>query len=228
MAGSDPDRDDVKRLVRRHWDDRAETFDEQPEHGIHSDAQRARWLAVLEQWTPDEPRRALDVGCGTGVLALLLAELGHDVVGFDAAHAMVQQARRKTGDRAVEVALGDATRLGVADDAVGIAVERHLLWTLPDPGAALAEWRRVVAPGGRIVCFEGQWDHDEPRGEYEMIHGELPGYDGWSRDSLAGSLADAGLVDVEAAPLADPVLRGRKPEDSLPHDYVVAAGTVPR
>jgi len=227
MAGSDPDPDDVKRLVRRHWNGRAGTFDEQPEHGIHSEAQRARWLAVLEGWTPEAPRRALDLGCGTGVLAILLAELGHDVVGVDAAPAMVRQARGKMGNRAVEVALGDATRLGVADGAVGLAVERHLLWTLPEPGSALAEWRRVVEPGGRIVCFEGRWDHDEPRGEYGTIHEALPGYDGWSAKALAARLADAGLVDVDAAPLADPVLRGREPGESLPHDYVVAAGTVP-
>jgi SAM-dependent methyltransferase len=35
-------------------------------------------------------------------------------------------------------------------------IERLVLWTLPDPGATVAAWRRV-APGGRLVCFEGVW-----------------------------------------------------------------------
>jgi hypothetical protein len=40
-------------------------------------------------------------------------------------------------------------------------IERHLLWTLPDPGAALAAWR-AVAPAGRLVLFEGLWGRADP------------------------------------------------------------------
>ncbi|HYN18184.1 MAG TPA: hypothetical protein VEY96_08875, partial [Actinomycetes bacterium] len=40
-------------------------------------------------------------------------------------------------------------------------IERHVLWTLPDPGAALAAWR-AVAPAGRLVLFEGVWGEADP------------------------------------------------------------------
>jgi SAM-dependent methyltransferase len=40
-------------------------------------------------------------------------------------------------------------------------IERHLLWTLPDPAAALAAWR-AVAPAGRLVLFEGLWGVADP------------------------------------------------------------------
>lgn len=40
-------------------------------------------------------------------------------------------------------------------------IERHLLWTLPDPGRALAAWRSV-APNGRLLLFEGLWGSADP------------------------------------------------------------------
>lgn len=225
MTGADRPADAVKDLVRQHWNRRAATFDDEPEHAMHSEAQRERWLDVLAEWTGDPPRRTLDVGCGTGTISVLLADLGHDVVGVDAAPAMVERARRKAGEagHAIPLCLGDATGLGLVDDAVEQVVERHLLWTLPDPGAAVAEWRRVVEPGGRIVLFEGRWNHEEFRGEYAEIHDDLPMYHGRSPDEQREFLAARGLADVAYQRLADPVLRGRE----LPHDYYVVAGTVP-
>lgn len=223
------DRDRLARQVREHWDGRAETFDDQPEHAMHSEEQRRRWLDVLERWAGDPPATTLDVGCGTGVVSGLLADLGHDVVGIDAAPRMVQRAEQKAREdgRGGAVGLGDATRLPIVNDGVGLVVERHLLWTLPDPAAALAEWQRVVEPGGRIVVFEGRWQHDEHREDYAAIHEDLPLYDGRSGVAWEQFLDDAGLVDVEWEPLTDPVLRGREPGTELANDYVVLAGTVP-
>lgn len=224
---TDPDR--VASVVREHWDRRAATFDDEPEHAMHSDAQRRRWLSVLREWTVEPPARTLDVGCGTGVVSRLLAALGHDVTGVDAATAMIERAREKAdlADEDLEFCLGDATSLGFVDGAFAQVVERHLLWTLPEPAAALAEWGRVVEPGGRIVVFEGRWDHDEPREEYAEVHGDLPLYDGRTGEGWAALLTDAGLVDVDWEPLPDPVLRGREPGATLDNDYVVLAGTVP-
>lgn len=229
MDESDSDPATVTDLVRRHWDGRAPTFDEAPEHGIHSDEQRDRWLGVLRRWTQDEPGRVLDVGCGTGVVSLLLADLGHDVVGVDAAPGMIKEARQKvrTAGAGVDLCLGDATALGFGDGAFEVVVERHLLWTLPEPRAAIEEWLRVVEPGGRIVLFEGRWDHGEPRGEYAAVHDDLPMYHGRRGQELAEFLATTGLVDVAVEPLADPVLRGLDPGEEIDHDYFVVAGTVP-
>lgn len=223
-AGDGPD---VTGLVRRHWRRRADAFDDEPEHAMHGEAQRERWLAVLEEWTGEVPRRTLDVGCGTGTISVLLAELGHDVAGVDAAPEMIARAARKAGEagHAIAFGLGDATALGVVDDAFELVVERHLLWTLPDPAAAVAEWRRVLEPGGRLVLFEGRWSHEEARGEYEAIHDDLPMYDGTSAAELREFLAGAGLADVASEPMNDPVLRGREREPD--HDYFVVAGTNP-
>src|SRR6266581_9269763 len=86
---------DVKETVRRHWAGRAATFDQAPNHGLHNGAQREAWLARIQAWAGRAPIEALDVGCGTGFLALQLAQLGHRVVGVDAAAEMLEQARAK-------------------------------------------------------------------------------------------------------------------------------------
>jgi ubiquinone/menaquinone biosynthesis C-methylase UbiE len=214
---------DPKELVRRHWNGRAPTFDDEPQHGIHNEAQRERWLSVLATWTPETPCRTVDLGCGTGVLSLLLAARGHEVLGVDVAPAMLAQARAKAADRGAPVRLcrGDAERLPLGADSVDLVTARHLVWTLPDPERALAEWQRVLRPGGRVVCFEGYWDHDEPWDEYAVVHDDLPLYDGSRPADLASHLRTAGFGDVSHATLDDPVLWGREPES----EYYVIAGT---
>ena len=214
----------MKELVRRHWNGRAPTFDDERHHGIHADEQRERWLAVLREWGGDDPRRALDVGCGTGVVSLLLAELGHSVVGVDFAPEMLERARAKTrrSDHAVEFCRGDAESLPVRDDTVELITARHLVWTLPDPRAALREWRRVVDPGGRILLIEGYWNHPESWDAYEAIRDDLPLYNGRPPDELRVVLEESGLHDVAYEPLTDPTLWGREPR----HDYYVVRGTV--
>ncbi|WP_459193683.1 class I SAM-dependent methyltransferase [Halosimplex sp. J119] len=225
---TESDRDDaVKDLVRRHWNGRASTFDDESQHGIHTDEQRERWLSVLSEWTGEPPRRTLDVGCGTGVVSLLLAALGHDVTGVDFAPAMLDRARAKADGAGLSVDFfrGDAERLALPDDAVELLTARHLVWTLPNPDAAIREWTRVLEPGGQLLLVEGYWDHDEPWDEYERIHDDLPMYDGRPPERIRATLEDCGLrdVEIESEALADPVLWGREPH----HDYYLAVGTVP-
>ncbi len=229
MTGADPgERDDegtVKEHVQRHWNGRAAGFDDESQHGIHTAEQHDRWTSVLREWTGDDPLRVLDVGCGTGVVSLLLADIGHDVTGVDFAPAMLERAREKAAAHEHSVAFqrGDAEELAVPDDAFDLVTARHLVWTLPDPAAAVREWQRVVEPGGRILLIEGYWDHDEPWDEYEAIHDDLPMYDGRPPGELREFLRRAGLRELDHEPLQDPVLWGREPR----HDYYVLTGTVP-
>src|SRR4051794_30546070 len=86
---------EIKKIVAEHWGRRAPTFDEAPTHGIHGDEQRAAWLSLLGRLTGPTPLDVLDLGCGTGFLALLLAHLGHRVTGIDLSPEMIAIATDK-------------------------------------------------------------------------------------------------------------------------------------
>lgn len=214
----------VKRLVQQHWNGRAATFDEESQHGIHTDAQHNRWLSLLREWTGNDAQRVLDVGCGTGVISLLLAELGHTVIGVDFASEMLDHARMKTREAGYPITFlqGDAETLPLPTNAVDLVTARHLVWTLPNPITALQEWHRVVEPGGQILLIEGYWNHDEPWDEYKDMHDDLPMYDGRPPDELRNVLVDQGFSNVTFEPLMDATLWGRTPQ----HDYYIMRGTV--
>lgn len=117
--------------------------------------QRAIYRPVHEtvlkelRWPP--ARRILDVGCGTGILtARLRSELDASVVaGCDFSLGMLEQAAERT--RSVAWMQGDALRLPLRDASVEAVVCTEAFHWFPDHDAALAEFRRVLVPGGRLL-----------------------------------------------------------------------------
>ncbi|WP_251329531.1 class I SAM-dependent methyltransferase [Haloplanus pelagicus] len=104
-------------------------------------------LGVLDLPSRD---RILDVGCGTGELTRVLAEESDgEVVGVDADPALLSVAQEEAGR---PVVAGDATRLPVRDDAVDLVTCQALLVNLPDPPAAIREFRRVAT--GHVAAIE--------------------------------------------------------------------------
>ncbi|MFF7250199.1 class I SAM-dependent methyltransferase [Embleya sp. NPDC008237] len=97
-------------------------------------------------------RRILDAGCGSGPLFAELRERGAIVSGFDASAGMLELARRRLGHGAdLQVAdLGGP--LPYSDDTFDDVVASLVLHYLKDWGPALAELRRVLKPGGRLIA----------------------------------------------------------------------------
>jgi ubiquinone/menaquinone biosynthesis C-methylase UbiE len=157
------DLDEITQVIRSHWDRRAITFDDETGHGLVSDVQRRAWLDLLSPLVGPAPQDVLDVGCGTGFLALRFAELGHTVTGIDLAPQMIDQARRKAeeADRQIDFRVGDAAALDCPDECFDWVVARHVIWNLPDPQRAVDEWLRVLRPGGHLVLIEGKWAYNE-------------------------------------------------------------------
>lgn len=97
---------------------------------------------------------ALDLGCGTGRVAELLAERGATVTGIDLAPALVETAKERANRRglAIDYRVGDCENLtGIGDatfDAVGSSVG---IMFAPDHEATARELARVTKPGGRIA-----------------------------------------------------------------------------
>ena len=98
-------------------------------------------------------RRVLDVGCGTGTLALLLAAEGIDVVGVDPAGASLDVARGKSGAERVRWVHGDATTLPrwQVDLATMTGNVAQVFLTDDDWSATLRGVRAALAPGGHLV-----------------------------------------------------------------------------
>jgi ubiquinone/menaquinone biosynthesis C-methylase UbiE len=98
----------------------------------------------------------VDVGCGTARAVAELAEHAAHAIGVDLDPAMLAAARRRFPG--IDVRAADAGQLPLADgEAHGYRADK-VYHILPDPGAALAEARRVLVPGGRIALLGQDWD----------------------------------------------------------------------
>ncbi len=103
------------------------------------------------------PVRILDLCCGTGDMCFLASELGAArVVGADFTLPMLGVARRRAASESIRpVFVGaDALRLPFADGSFDAITVGYGLRNIADPRAALAEMRRVLAPGGRAVVLD--------------------------------------------------------------------------
>lgn len=149
---------------RQFWDAAADTFDDEPDHGLRDPQVRAAWAARLRSWLPTAPSDVLDLGCGTGSLALLAAGDGHRVTAVDRSARMAERAREKLAGTDARVLVGDAAEPPVPAGAFDVVLVRHVLWALPDPAAALRYWTRLLRPGGRLVLIEGRWGAPNPAG----------------------------------------------------------------
>jgi SAM-dependent methyltransferase len=115
-------------------------------------------------------RRILDAGCGSGPLSAALRDRGATVTGVDASAGMLALARRRLGDD-VPLHLADLRDpLPFEDGAFDDVVASLVLHYLQDWGPTLAELRRVLGPGGRLIASV---DHpfvaytiQEPRPDY--------------------------------------------------------------
>ena len=129
--------------------------------------------------------RALDVGCGNGRHAEALAERADAVVGVDLSrellHEAVARARERGYDETASFVHGDAERLPIATDAVGLAVYVATLHHLPSREArtrSLDELARVLAPGGTALVSAWSTAHerfDRAEGFDTTVDWTLPG-----------------------------------------------------
>ena len=96
-------------------------------------------------------RRILDAGCGSGPLSAALRDRGAIVTGFDNSAGMVELARRRLGDGADLQVTDLGGPLPFPDGEFDDVIASLVLHYLEDWGPALAELRRVLKPGGRLL-----------------------------------------------------------------------------
>jgi ArsR family transcriptional regulator len=184
------------------------------------DLLRARATAMLV--APE--LRVADIGTGTGVLALELAELGLNVIGIDRSEAMLEAAREKwralepASSGSVEFRVADAHDLPLESNSVDAAFAHMVLHSLEEPGRAIAEMARIVKPGGRVILVDFmRHDHVWMKQELGLL------WLGFAPDTLNTWLHTAGLEsprilqfepDAKKDLPASFVVVSRKPETS--------------
>ncbi|MFP4136768.1 MAG: class I SAM-dependent methyltransferase [Halomonas sp.] len=179
---------------------------------LHLGGRRAsRHLAALGRLTAGE--RVLDVGCGTGGASRLLAdELGCETVGVDITAAFVAAAEwlsRATGmAEHTRFLCADAARTPLPGRRFEAVWCQHALINMPDMAAVLAEWRRLLVPGGRVLLHEVvAGDNPEPLALPVPWASTAAASHLQPREALEARLAQTGFVaegleDVTAAALA--------------------------
>ena len=154
----------------------------------------------IAQSAAGAPARVLDVGCGTGILlAALLEQLpgAECVVEVDFAVEMLRENARKFADRRVSRVCADALRLPAASGAFDLVLCFGILPHLGDGADALAEFLRVLKPGGALSV-----GHLAGSRELNAFHGSLSGPVSSDvlppSDQLARALCAAGAIRIQA------------------------------
>ena len=100
--------------------------------------------------------RCLEIGVGTGLVALPLAEAGVAMAGVDISGPMLAKLVEKAGGRApFPLVRGDATALPFRDDSFGGAVVRHVFHLVPEWRTVISELIRAVSSGGVVLVARG-------------------------------------------------------------------------
>lgn len=138
--------DDLLAAVRTRFDGRAGEYDDS---GMHRGLAAA--VAAFAREEGRQVHDVLDVGTGTGLVLRALRERDPSlrVSGIDLSSGMLEVARAALPDAVL--VQGDATSLPFADAGFDVVTAATCLHLFPDPRAALAEWVRVLRPGGRAV-----------------------------------------------------------------------------
>jgi SAM-dependent methyltransferase len=114
--------------------------------------------------------RMVEVGVGTGRVALPLHRRGRWVLGVDLSVPMLERYRAKAADLGLDpppLLRADAARLPLRDGRVDAVLEVHVLHLIPHWRQALAEARRVLAPGGTVLI--GRGGHPEGHGPRDDV-----------------------------------------------------------
>lgn len=169
------------------------------------DAECGAYRADLEIWlrlAEDTAGRVIDLGAGTGRVALPLVEDGHSVLAVDHEEALLRELTRRASARglAVGAETRDVREVGPLGPASLIIAPMQLVQLLPDAsarGELLSAVAAALAPGGRFAAALLRDELQLGEGRPEPIP-DVREHDGWVHSSLATAVTvDAGRVVIE-------------------------------
>ena len=159
--------------------------------------------------------RVVDIACGKGTTAILLAEeYGCEVVGLDLAPELIDEAvflakKRGLGER-VTFRVGDALDLPFGNDEFDAAVSQAMLVLIEDKVKAIQEARRVIKPKGAAGWLELSWRRPVPPEFLRLLSEVICAYcmtnvqtfKGWEDIFRAAGVADVNIMPLDFSPAA--------------------------
>ncbi len=141
----------------------------------------------------------LDVACGTGHFTRDFARVAGDalVVGLDASATMLERALREPLAPNLAYVRADARALPFADDTFDAVCCFAALYLIEDPMAAITEFARVLAPGGRIALLSSCHRGPLPAHRTGPLVRAVTGVRVFGREELVDALEDEGLEQIE-------------------------------
>ena len=162
---------------------------------------------LIDRARVSQGTRVLEIGCGGGGLLRLLRERGAVAVGIDTLEIALELARGRDdppGRLYDVIRIGEDGALPFRDAAFDAVIGQHVVEHLPDADAALREWKRVLAPGGRLALATPNARYPDPAHFEDADHARV-----FSPRELGAAATGAGFA-VEACHTIFPYLtRGR-------------------
>ncbi|MBY0582891.1 MAG: metalloregulator ArsR/SmtB family transcription factor [Sphingomonas sp.] len=141
----------------------------------------------------------IDIGTGTGRMLELFGASATQALGIDRSSEMLRLARAKLAERGLtntELRQADLYALPMTDAGADLAILHHVLHFAQQPGAAILEAARVLAPGGRLLIADFA-PHEREELRLRDAHARL----GFSDDQIAAWFAAAGLASARTETL---------------------------
>ncbi len=145
--------------------------------------------------------RILDVGTGSGLVALALASKGFDAVGIDRSSAMIDMSRLTAEEMGIkaEFVNADAESMPFDDCSFDAVVIRNVIWNSFRPESILAEAKRVLKDGGLMIITDGNWQGDVT--SWEDVHEDRSDFPNFKKRDLGLGAYDIINVYYNRLPL---------------------------
>ena len=161
----------IQAQITAFWDVVAPHYDSPDNVALPGTAEYSHWVQALRSVLPNGSARVLDVGTGTGFVARIAAELGHQVTAIDNSKAMLEASGVADSEFGISFAVGDAVEPTFSAGSFDVVTSRSLLWTLREPERAFRNWYELLSPGGRVIAIYGL----SPATESEPGNAAAPG-----------------------------------------------------
>lgn len=142
----------------RYWDERSRGYSLATRISLNNRDDDVR--RIIEECIPDNRRlRVLDIGTGAGYAAIIMAQMGHEVVAVDYSEKMLEKARSNARQFRVDIMFiqGDIEELDLDPFSFDVIVAKDVVWSLVFPARTYNDWIHLLKSGGYLLIIDGNY-----------------------------------------------------------------------